>query len=115
MRIGAQWKRGVAFSWTLVIAFVIGLWLRVYLIRDQVFIDDEWHGFYYAIGKSPGWLLTHFSIPGATCIPLNFYAWALGATVGWSETMLRLPSLLCGVALVVIGPLLAREVIGARR
>ena len=62
MRIGTQWKRDLAFSWTLLIAFVVGFWLRIYLIRDQVFIDDEWHGFYYVIGKSPGWLLTEYHL-----------------------------------------------------
>jgi hypothetical protein len=61
------------------------------------------------------WLLTHFSIPGATCIPLNFYDWLLGATIGWSEFMLRLPSLICGLLCVLICPLLARKLIGTRR
>jgi hypothetical protein len=89
--------------------------LRLYLLADQVLIDDEWHGLYYVIGKSPGWLLAHFSIPGATCIPLNFYTWMLGATVGWSEFLLRLPSLVCGLLCVLICPLLARNLIGTRR
>ena len=99
----------------LAVAFLVGFILRCYLLADQVFIDDEWHGFYYAIGKTPGWLLTHFSIPGATCIPLNFYIWVLGQTVGWSETWLRLPSLICGLLCVVVCPLLARPFIDTRR
>jgi hypothetical protein len=85
------------------------------LLKDLVFADDEWHGLYYVIGKSPAWLLTHFSIPGATCIPLNLYTWALGATIGWSEIMLRLPSLVCGLLCVLVCPLLARKLIGGRR
>jgi hypothetical protein len=108
-------ERDVVFAIALAAAFLAGLFLRLYLLKDQVFIDDEWHGFYYAIGRSPGWLLTHFSIPGATCIPLNFYTWALGASVRWSETMLRLPSLVCGLLCVLAGPLLARDIIGPRR
>ncbi len=92
-----------------------GLFLRVYLLAGQVLIDDEWHGLYYVIGKSPAWLLAHFSIPGATCIPLNLYAWALGASFGWSETLLRLPSLVCGLLCVVVGPLLVRKLVGTRR
>ena len=35
--------------------------------------------------------------------------------MGWSELMLRLPSLVCGVLCVVVGPLLARKFIGTRR
>jgi Dolichyl-phosphate-mannose-protein mannosyltransferase len=105
----------IVFALAFAAAFLLGLFLRLYLLPDQVFSDDEWHGLYFVIGKSPGWLLTHFSIPGATCIPLNFYTWALGASIGWSETMLRLPSIICGLLCVLIGPLLARNIIGPRR
>jgi uncharacterized membrane protein len=107
-------NRAIGLCLGLAMALVAGLALRVYLLADQVFIDDEWHGFYFAIGKSPGWLLTHFSIPGATCIPLNFYVWLLGQTTGWSETLLRLPSLVCGL-LLLLCPLLAHRFIGTRR
>ncbi len=110
-----SWNRNRAFALALAAALLAGFWLRWHLLADQVLGDDEWHGFYYALGKSPWWLLTHFSIPGATCIPLNFYSWLLGATVGWSEIWLRLPSLVGGVAIVAAGPWLAREIIGTRR
>ena len=79
MKMSWRWNQPVAFVGALATALLIGGWLRWYLLADQVFSDDEWHGLYYAIGKSPFWLLTHFSIPGATCIPLNFYTWLLGA------------------------------------
>lgn len=110
-----QWREnGIPFA-TFGLAALAGIFLRSYLLNDQVLLDDEWHGFYYALGKSPGWLLTHFSIPGATCIPLNFYAWVLGVSVGWTETLLRLPSWLCGVLCIVVCPLLARGIIGTSR
>jgi hypothetical protein len=82
------------------------------MIGQQIFIDDEWHGFYYALNKSPGYLLTHFAIPGATCIPLNFYSWLLGATIGWSEILLRLPSLVFGLLLLFAAPILGRRIAG---
>jgi hypothetical protein len=103
------------FILALASAVMVGLFLRVYLLKDQVFADDEWHGLYYVIGKLPFWLLTHFSIPGATCIPLNLYTWLLGATVGWSEFGLRLPLLVCGMLCVLLCPFLALEIIGPRR
>ena len=115
MKVSLRWNGNVAFAATLALAFLVGFYLRLYLLADQVFCDDEWHGLYYVIGKSPVWLLTHFSIPGATCIPLNLYTWILGASVGWSELMLRLPSLVCGLLCVVVAPLLARKLIGKRR
>jgi Dolichyl-phosphate-mannose-protein mannosyltransferase len=102
------------FAAALVVALLAGIFLRTYLLAAQVLIDDEWHGFYYALGKSPLWLLTHFSIPGATCIPLNFYTWLLGVGGGWSEIWLRLPSLACGILCVFVCPLLAKKIIGAR-
>ncbi len=114
MKIPLRWNRESNFAPALALAFLAGLFLRLYLLTGQVLIDDEWHGLYYVIGKSPWWLLTHFSIPGATCIPLNFYRWLLGATVGWSEFRLRLPSLVCGLLIVVAGPMLARKLVGTR-
>jgi uncharacterized membrane protein len=115
MKLQLRWNRDMVFPLAVALAFLTGLFLRLYLLADQVLIDDEWHGLYYVIGKSPAWLLTHFSIPGATCIPLNFYTWLLGATTGWSELMLRLPSLVCGLLCVIVGPLLARKLVGTRR
>lgn len=108
-------KDKTVFVASLAVAVLVGFFLRNYLLKDQIFADDEWHGFYYAIGKSPFWLFTHFSIPGATCIPLNLYGWALGVTFGWSEILLRLPSLICGILCVLVCPLLARDLIGTRR
>ena len=101
MKISWPDHRSAGLCFGIACAFVVGLALRCYLLSDQIFADDEWHGFYFALGKSPGWLLTHFSIPGATCIPLNFYIWVLGQTTGWSETLLRLPSLLSGLLLLL--------------
>lgn len=99
----------------LALALVTGGFLRLYLLSDQILADDEWHGLYYVLGKTPGWLLTHFSIPGATCIPLNFYTWALGASLGWSETLLRLPSVICGLACLLASPFLVKDLVGPRR
>jgi hypothetical protein len=115
MRIRLRWNQQITFLLALAPAILIGLYLRLYLLADQVFADDEWHGLYYVIGKSPAWLLTHFSIPGATCIPLNIYTWAVFASAGWSETLLRLPSLICGMLCLLIGPWLARDIVGPRR
>ena len=104
----------IVFILALISAMLAGFFLRWYMLRDQVLLDDEWHGLFYVIGRSPVWLLTHFSVPGATSIPLNIYTWAVGATVGWSELLLRLPLLACGILCVIVCPLLARDIIGTR-
>jgi hypothetical protein len=98
----------------LCLALALGVFLRLYLISGQVLIDDEWHGFYYVIGKKLSYLLTHFSIPGATCIPLHLYYYGLLKTVGWNETLLRLPSLVAGVLSLVLFPFLLRDILTRR-
>jgi hypothetical protein len=104
-----------AVYWTLLAAAaIVGAFLRLYLIGDQVLIDDEWHGFYYVIGKSFGYLLTHFSIPGATCTPLHLYYHFLLKTVGWNELLLRLPSIVAGLLCLVVFPLLLRGILSRR-
>jgi len=93
---------------------VMGVFLRFYLISGQVLIDDEWHGFYYVIGRNFGYLLTHFSIPGATCIPLHLYYYVLLKTAAWNETLLRLPSLVAGVLSLALFPLLLHGILSRR-
>ena len=114
MKMTCRWDKNAALITALALAIPAGFFLRSYLLLDQVLSDDEWHGFYYAIGKTPGWLLTHFSIPGATCIPLNVYTWVLGSTVGWTEIALRLPSWICGMLCIILCPLLARSILAPR-
>ena len=47
--------RDLNFGLALALALLIGGFLRLYLLPDQIFADDEWHGLYYVIGKAPGW------------------------------------------------------------
>lgn len=93
-------------------AVAVGVWFRLYLIADQVLLDDEWHDIYYVINKSFVYLLTHFSVPGATCIPTHLYYHFLQMTWGWSEILLRLPSLLSGILSLALFPLFVRRVVG---
>ena len=98
-----------------IVAALVGLLLRLRLLTGQTLVDDEWHTLSFVIGRPLSWVLTHFSVPsGFTSIPLNLYAWALLQTVGWSELLLRLPSLLLGLGLIVAGPRLARPIISSR-
>jgi hypothetical protein len=103
-----------ALGWLTVIAIAVGVFLRLYMIYDQVLLDDEWHSLHYVIGKPFGYLLTHFSIPGATSIPLNVYNLALLKTIGWSELMLRLPSIAAGILALFLFPILVRPVMERR-
>lgn len=95
----------------LLLCIITGTFLRLYLIVDQVLLDDEWHGLFYVTGHSLLHLL-YYTTADATCAPLNTYAWLLLHTTGWSELTLRLPSLLFGVLSVIIFPLLVRKIHG---
>jgi len=97
-----------SFFLQLTLACLAGVGLRLAFVTGQVLLDDEWHAMDYAIGNSLGFLLTHFSIPGATCIPINAYTWALLHTVGWNETLLRLPALVPSLASLFLLPRLVR-------
>ncbi len=96
-------------------AFLLGLVLRLRLLGEQVLLDDEWHTLSFVLNRSLVGVLSQFSVPsGFTSIPLNLYAWLLLRTVGWSEILLRLPLLGLGLLLLLLGPSLARPIIGRR-
>jgi hypothetical protein len=90
---------------------LIGAFLRLYLIADQVLLDDEWHALFTATAHPLVYLL-RYANGAATSAPLNAYAWILLHTTGWSEMALRLPPLACGLLALVVFPLLVRRVHG---
>jgi hypothetical protein len=86
-------------------AFIIGAFLRLYGLSNQIMIDDEWHSLNFVIDKSFWTLLTRVG-SGANSIPENIYAYALLHTAGWSEMLLRLPSIVCGLGALLVFPLM---------
>jgi len=95
------------------IAFLIGTLLRLYFVSHQLLLDDEWHALDYVPGKSLFYLLTHFG-SSANCIPLNIYKFLLMKTFGWSELLLKLPSLMAGILSLVLFPIFANRLFGHR-
>lgn len=77
--------------------------VRGWNLRDQVLGGDELRAVATALGRSLGWILTTYSVADHS-LPLSagIRLWLeAGGTV--SEIGLRLPGLLCGVALVAVG------------
>ncbi len=106
-------NRGVAF-WTLILlSFIVGTILRSYLISSQIIIDDEWHGINYVIGRSFQYVFTNHGL-GANSIPMNLYRWFLLNTVGWSELLLRSPTLIAGVLSLIIFPIFVVKMFNRR-
>ena len=116
MSIPPQRSERHAFSLMLAIAVVVGAFFRLWLIQSQVFIDDEWHSISVVMAKPLSWLLINFTVPnGFTSIPMNLYQWMLLETIGWSEQLLRMPSIVLGLLCLLLGPILCKGVVGTRR
>ena len=88
---------------------ITGFFLRFYLLRDQVLLDDEWHGLLFIKDKTFSEVLTQIN-PFQNSSPiLNIYRYVCYHTIGVSEWNLRLPLLLTGCLMIVIIPLLMRR------
>jgi len=85
----------------------VGALLRFYRTGAQVIIDDEWHALNAVQDHGYAWIFTHLSRADHS-IPLTlFYEW-LSRGPGLNEWWMRLPSMLAGVALIAVFPVLAR-------
>ena len=90
---------------------MLGTFLQLYSISDQILLNDEWHGLFYATEHPVKYLLGHASI-FATSPPLNVYYRVLLNTTGWSENWIRLPSLLPGILALFVFPFIVRKAHG---
>ena len=96
------------------LTIVIGGFLRLYLISDQILLDDEWHALNFTIDHSLWYLFTHFPRVGANSIPMNAYVRLLLVSSDWSEILLILPSLVAGVASLLVFPLVLKRIFSYR-
>lgn len=104
----------ISFALLLGLALALGAFLRVYMLREQILVDDEWHALNFVIGKSLLAVLTEFNPDDYSSPPLNLYSLLLYHTFGWSELALRLPALAAGLAALVVLPLSIRKILGER-
>lgn len=94
------------------LAWGAGALLRTWKLLDQPLLDDELH--IAAALREGSWaeLLTTYRAADV-CIPLAaLYRLAAGAGVPLSELTLRLPVLLCGLALPIVGAWWAQRYLG---
>jgi hypothetical protein len=103
----------ITFYALLAPAILLGSGLRLYRLSTQWLLSDEWHGLHAAATASYQTLFGLLTL-GATSIPMNLYYKLLLDTVGWSEMAVRLPSLVTGVAFLVVFPLLLHRLVGPR-
>ena len=93
-----------------IFAFV-GVILRLWQLPSQIPLDDEWHALNFVINRSFTDVLLQQGM-GANSIPVNVYSWLVLQTTGWSEPLLRLPSIVSGIAAIIVIPMLVRRVWG---
>jgi hypothetical protein len=101
----------ISFRLCLILLLVVGAVLRLWHWSSQILLDDEWHTLNFVFNRS---LIDVFFQQGlgANSIPVNVYSWIALHTQGWSEPVLRFPSLVAGISALVILPLLARRIWG---
>lgn len=85
-------------------AVAVGCVLRLDQIGAQVLIDDEWHAVHQVLARTPGEMLLDFGYSDYS-IPLGVLAWLESRVFGLSESLLRAPMLVCGIATLVAFPL----------
>jgi Dolichyl-phosphate-mannose-protein mannosyltransferase len=107
---GPQGLRGPALVLFAAI-LALGAALRLDQFTLQVLLDDEWHAVHQILRRGPASLVLELGHADFG-IPLALYDWALVQTVGLSETAMRVPMMLCGLATIVLFPLAVARRIG---
>jgi hypothetical protein len=90
---------------------IVGIILRLWHWSSQALLDDEWHALNFVFNRSFIDVFMQQGL-GANSIPVNVYSWIVLHTTGWSEPWLRLPSIVAGIAALIIIPLLVRRIWG---
>ncbi len=99
-----------ALAW-LALLTMLGAFLRLWHWSSQILLDDEWHALNFVINRSFIDVLMQQGL-GANSIPVNVYSWIILHTTGWSEPLLKFPSLLAGIFALVVIPVLVKRVWG---
>ncbi|MCW5578276.1 MAG: hypothetical protein KIS89_06520 [Dokdonella sp.] len=102
--------RSARWPWWLLVAAAVlaGSFLRVWQLRSQMLMDDEWHAVRKLIGADMENIADHFGVADYS-IPLTLYYRWLYQQGTLSEWSMHLPLLLCGLALLLLAPALLRR------
>ncbi len=107
-------KPSSQFVLSLIGVTALGAVLRLYLIGDQILLDDEWHGLQYVLSRPLESVWLDYNAAVNSSRPYNVYRWILLYTIGWSEIALRLPVLVCGILTPPVLAALARRHVGEK-
>lgn len=101
MRGPANGFRG-PWLWAVALLCAAAFVYRVYDIRHQILLGDEWHSIKLVAGQGMAELWRYY--PRATAIPINLYQRFVLEHWGWSELSLRLVSLVSTALTLVALP-----------
>lgn len=109
-RGAASTPAGTMWPWLALtlVAFAIGVFLRMYQLRSQMLIDDEWHAVRMLIRADAEGIASHFGLADYS-IPLTLYYRWLYDRAALSEWSMHLPSLFAGIASLLVVPALLRK------
>ncbi len=97
-----RWQR--LWPWLMAAVVAAGAWVRLDQFTAQVLIDDEWHAVHQVLAHGPLEMLRDFGYADYS-IPLGILDWVEAHAFGLSETAMRWPMLLCGLAMLALFPL----------
>ncbi len=103
-RPASAWLPPAGWTCILVVVALAGAALRLDQLAAQVLLDDEWHAVHQVLRRGPAAMFVDFGFADYS-IPLGMFDWTLAHTIGLSETAIRMPMLLCGLATLVLFPL----------
>ena len=108
---GADFPSGWRLALACAAIAALGAWLRLDQFTQQVLLDDEWHAVHQVLAHGPAQFVVDFGHADYG-IPLALYDWALVHSIGLSETAMRVPMVLAGLATFVLLPLAVARRIG---
>jgi mannosyltransferase len=113
MRIGSNIARLVGRGTSIVLfalAIGVGIALRLDQFASQLLLEDEWHAVYRVVHDAPSAIFLDFGHSDSS-IPLTLLYFAEAHAFGLSELAMRWPTMLAGIATLVLFPwYLARHV-----
>jgi len=106
-------EAGRIFWLTAGLIFLLGSFLRLFRVGDQIILDDEWHALNVVQDQDYGWIFSHLGHADHS-IPLALLYEFFSHSIGLSELSMRAPSLLAGLIAIAALPYLWRHWLSPR-
>jgi hypothetical protein len=106
--------KNIYFCFTMAAVLIVGAFLRLYLLPAQILLDDEWHGIVAVLGNNLATILTSYNPNDNSSQPLNIFNYFIYNYAGFSELGFRLPSIISGIASLIVLPMALKKIFNER-